>query len=66
MLQYNRLVQDDKTFGDLQETHDYLLQERGLDLDMALLLQLQHVKDIYSTKPLAEQELARITQTQIQ
>ena len=23
--QFNRLVQDDKTFGDLQETHDYLL-----------------------------------------
>ena len=37
---FNRLVQDDKTFGDLQETHDYLLQECGLDPDMALLLQV--------------------------
>ena len=42
-----KLVQDDLSFGDLQETHDYLLQERGLDPDMALLLEIQHCQDLF-------------------
>ena len=63
IVQFTRLVQDDKTFGDLQETHDYLLQERGLDPDMALLLQLHHVQDIYANAPAPNH---KISETQIQ
>jgi hypothetical protein len=51
LIQGCKLTQDDETFSDLQETHDYLLQERGIDPDMALLLQVQHVKDIYEKMP---------------
>ena len=58
-------MQDDKTFGDLQETHDYLLQECGLDPDMALLLQVQHVQDIYNSKAEEDRQFAKITEEQI-
>ena len=53
----SKLVQDDLTFGDLQETHDYLLQEAGLDPDQALLLDIQHVLDIFK-----DEEKTEITQ----
>lgn len=33
---------------------------------MALLLQVQHVQDIYSGKPENEREFSRITEAQIQ
>ena len=31
-----------------REQFDYLLHERGLDPDMAMLLQVQHVQDIFN------------------
>jgi hypothetical protein len=61
-----KLVQDDITFGDLQETHDYLLQERGLDPDMALHLELQHVLDMFEKLPHDQREISAISEASIQ
>jgi len=61
-----KLVQDDITFGDLQETHDYLLQERGLDPDMALHLELQHVLDMFEKLPHDQREISGISEAAIQ
>jgi hypothetical protein len=46
LVQGVRLVKDNLQFADLQSTHDYLLLERGIDPDMALLMHIEQVKDI--------------------
>ena len=43
-----------------------MLQECGLDPDMALLLQVQHVQDIYNSKAEEDRQFAKITEEQIQ
>jgi hypothetical protein len=48
LLPSAKLTQDDLTCIDLQETHDYLLQERGLDPDLAMLMQIEHLEKIFS------------------
>jgi hypothetical protein len=51
LLPGSKLCQDDLTFTDFQETHDYLLHEQGVDPDMALKMQLELIERIFSTYP---------------
>jgi len=51
LVQGVRLVKDNLQFADLQSTHDYLLLERGIDPDMALLMHIEQVKDILEMQP---------------
>lgn len=44
IMYLSKLSQDDLTFQDFQETHDFLLQEKGVDPDVALLLQIRWVR----------------------
>ena len=44
IMYLSKLSQDDLTFQDFQETHDFLLQEKGVDPDIALLLQIRWVR----------------------
>eukprot|EP00347_Sterkiella_histriomuscorum_P010775 403374964 len=47
LLQRCKLTQDDNQFGQMIEIHDYLLQERGLDSDLAFNIQLRKVKEVF-------------------
>lgn len=40
LLPGSKMTQEDLSFTDFQETHDYLLLEQGVDQDSALLSQL--------------------------
>ena len=55
-----RLVKDNLQFADFQSTHDYLLMERGLDPDMALLMHIEQVKDILEEQPVEKRQLSSI------
>ena len=44
IMYLSKLSQDDLSFQDFHETHDFLLQEKGVDPDIALLLQIRWVR----------------------
>lgn len=43
----SKLSQDDLQFANLQEIHDYLLQERGYDSDMAFNTQVRKIEEFF-------------------
>lgn len=51
IMYLSKLSQDDLTFQDFQETHDFLLQEKGVDPDIALLLQIRWVRHLLDRRP---------------
>lgn len=44
-----RINQDDLSFTNLQEVHDYLFSERGIDIDQAMMMQIRKVREIFET-----------------
>lgn len=61
IMYLSRLSQDALTFQDFQETHDFLLHEKGVDPDIALLLQIRRVRQLMESRPEAERSLATVT-----
>lgn len=51
IMYLSKISQDDLTFQDFQETHDFLLQEKGVDPDIALLLQIRWVRNRFDSVP---------------
>lgn len=43
VMYLSKLSQEELTFQEFHETHDFLLQEKGVDPDIALLLQIRWV-----------------------
>lgn len=62
IMYLSKLSQDDLTFQDFQETHDFLLQEKGVDPDIALLLQIRWIRQLLDSRPEdQERDLRSIT-----
>jgi hypothetical protein len=61
IMYLSKLSQDALTFQDFQETHDFLLQEKGVDPDIALLLQIRWVRQLLESRPEGERSLSSIT-----
>jgi hypothetical protein len=61
IMYLSKLSQDALTFQDFQETHDFLLQEKGVDPDIALLLQIRWVRQLLDSRPEGERSLSSIT-----
>ena len=51
LFQGFKMMQDDLTFADFQSAHDYLLEERGLDPDLGLLLMIEKLQAHLATFP---------------
>lgn len=65
IMYLSKLSQDALTFQDFQETHDFLLQEKGVDPDIALLLQIRWVRQLMDSRPEGERCLSSITSQEV-
>jgi hypothetical protein len=57
LLPGSKMTQEDLSFTDFQETHDYLLLEQGIDQDSALLSQLDQINKIFGGYPATEPQV---------